>query len=799
MLQAFLPPGAVLLSFNGYPAVWERDLNGDGVQEIICGYQYNRKAYVLILALYEGQFRKVAEIEGKGYDLSFLQAVPVTREGQTELVVGWQAEAAWSMLSIYRWTSAGFQDIAPPDTWFSKLEVEDLPPYDGRAELALWSRRTAEAYEVEVYRWEAGHLQPAADTYPAYFPRVVAFYQANRRDDALHLYHLAEAQEKAGDVEGALRSLDDALTLPGAVDLQTELMRLRSTLLMGRARYVYPASLATEKGLKWGYIDEKGRFGIMPEYDYALPFQQNGMAAVQTAGKYGLITMSGKYAVPPRYDSVPVFRDGRASVVEGVGFQVIDERGRTLTNKAYSYIGSYQDGRAVAAEIDSQGNSVYGYLDRQGREAIPLQYKRADDFYKGKAVVQLQDNSFALIDQNGRVLQSYKYGFVGGRLGDGLLPFAEKDGGPYGYMDESGKVAIPPQYAMAGPFSEGYAVVNTSPDTYGLIDRNGRFVIQPQYASIRLLGQQRAAVGKALKEQQPYLGKQYAIADITGTLLTDFVYRDVEPYENGLASAFDGQNSFFLDTSGKAAAGYPVIEGRGTLQVEGDLIRADIDQKLAYYQRNGQLLWLQSMTTGLGDRYVVREQKYKPNPDYLVYYPIIEGMRDEAAQQKVNEKLRQLSQVKPIPKMQLDYTYSGSFSVSFFQKDLAVLKLAGYTYYFGAAHGMPTIIYAPVNLVTGEIYQLQDLFRPGSGYVKVLSDSIAKKIQTDPQYEYVFPDSYKGIAANQPFYLDNEALYVYFTPYEIAPYAAGFPTFIIPYTSIQPLLNTEGSFWRAFH
>ena len=38
---------------------------------------------------------------------------------------------------------------------------------------------------------------------------------------------------------------------------------------------------------------------------------------------------------------------------------------------------------------------------------------------------------------------------------------------------------------------------------------------------------------------------------------------------------------------------------------------------------------------------------------------------------------------------------------------------------------------------------------------------------------------------NQPFYVGRNALYIYFEPYEIAPYAAGFVTFRIPYEQMM--------------
>ncbi|MNP62681.1 hypothetical protein D3C76_1579810 [compost metagenome] len=97
------------------------------------------------------------------------------------------------------------------------------------------------------------------------------------------------------------------------------------------------------------------------------------------------------------------------------------------------------------------------------------------------------------------------------------------------------------------------------------------------------------------------------------------------------------------------------------------------------------------------------------------------------------------------------------------------------------------------------MYELKDLFKPNSDYVKVLSQIVGDQIKNDPQYSYVFPDTYEGISPNQPFFVTADALHLYFNPYEIAPYAAGFPTFTIPFVQIRDIINTEGSFWKAFH
>jgi hypothetical protein len=525
---------------------------------------------------------------------------------------------------------------------------------------------------------------------------------------------------------------------------------------------------------------------------------------VQVKNRSGLINRLGHFVVAPKYSTIATFSEGRAVVMDDQGFWVMDDQGSIITPKPHDYIGMYQEGRALFTGTDAAGTYLYGYLDREGKEVIPLQYQSATDFTGGKAVVQINEREYALIGPHGERLQTYPYAYVG-PLGEGLLAFKRNAHDPIGYMDEQGRVVIQPQFSGAQPFGSGRAVVNTAKNDalinqYGLIDKNGTFIIKPEYNDIEMLGEGRVAVGKAKDMQKPYLGSKYAIADTDGRFLTDFLYNHVTNYKNGAASADDDESTFFLDRSGQVVKHLPIIRGSGTLSMEGDVIRAVVDQRTSYYDRSGRLIWRSNTIIPLTEQYRVIEEKYAPHKDYYVYYPRIEGMENTTAQERVNQRVKELSQVKPIDRdAQLDYSYSGDFSVTFFKKHLLVLELTGYSYPFGAAHGMPSKVYAHVDLTNGNMYELKDLFKPGSNYVHVLGEIIGNQIKTNPEYAYVFPGSYKGIQADQPFYVKEDALFIFFNPYEIAPYAAGFPTFRIPFADIMSIIDGDGAFWRAFH
>lgn len=565
---------------------------------------------------------------------------------------------------------------------------------------------------------------------------------------------------------------------------------------------LYPASLKTVLGTKWGYIDNHGNFQIKPQYDSAMSFQTNGLAIVGVKDLFGIINILGNYIVKPKYGSINEFSEERAVVVDDKGFEIIDESGKVLTSKAYNYIGSFHDGRVLFSDTDKDNDSMYGYLDKNGKEVIPPKYQSANDFIDGKALVKISEKQFALINLKGDRLKTYNYPFVG-PYGDGLLVYKESLVGKSGYIDEEGKVILPIKYPTALAFNEGIAIVNMSDgiaNNYGIIDKKGNFIIKPLYNQITSIGEKRLALGKAIDEKQPYIGSKYSIADTNGNLLTDFKYISVTDYKEGLATACDNINIFFINVTGKVSEDLPILVGCGTLCVQGVLIQANVDNRLSYLNKSGQVVWRQNNIIPLNNLYSIIEKKYKPNKDYLVYYPELTGIKLKEVENKINNRLKELSQAKDIVSdIQLDYGYSGDFSVEFFDKNLLVLELDGYKFRFGAAHGMPTRLYPHIDLLSGAFYELKDLFKQNSDYVKVLSDIIGNEIKTNEDYSYVFPGTFKGIQPNQPFYVYENALYIYFNPYEIAPYAVGFPTFKIPFTEIKSIIDTNGSFWKSFH
>ena len=576
--------------------------------------------------------------------------------------------------------------------------------------------------------------------------------------------------------------------------------------------YLYPALVNTKDGVIYGYINKKGIFKIKPQFTEAYDFNNGNRAIVRSGDKFGLIDKKGNFKVNPIYDSISQFKEGRAIYNLNSKMGVMDELGEIITKKNYSFINDYSDGFAVVS-VSNNADSKYGYINKDGVEVTPIIYKQATDFNDGYGIVKITDGEFALIDQAGKIINTYKYNYVGG-YGDGLMFFSGGFGEKYGYINVAGEVVIEPIYYLATGFKDGMAVVSID-ESYngpsGVINTKGKFIFNQIYSSINLLGEGLVSLGMSIGEGEVKVRSIHAIGNSKGDILSDFKFLEVGNYNNGLAYASDEEYTFFIDNKGNVAKNLPKVKGSGTLEIKDNIVYANIDYEKYYLNKTGSVIYKPNKKIILSNQYSIIKEKYKPNINYLFYYPVITGVYNKKINAQINKELFEISYFTPYAEEGqskgriitiddvLDYSYYGNFLVEFYKKDLLVLDITGYYYPVGAAHGMPSKKTPAVNLVTGKFYSLGDLFMGGVYYTGELNKIIKNMIETDPQYEYIFKDEFKGITENQGFYIDNDYLYIYYPPYEIGPYSAGFITFKIKLDDIKGMINKNGEFYKSFN
>ena len=124
-------------------------------------------------------------------------------------------------------------------------------------------------------------------------------------------------------------------------------------------------------GKVWGYIDKTGAFAIAPQFAEAKEFHE-GLAAVNLAGTWKYINESGKV----------LFDAGKAVLV-----------------------GDFWEGLAAVhfreCSIDG-GDLRSGYIDRTGKQVLPVQYTSVSRFRNGLASVMMDEGNQTYVDRTGK-------------------------------------------------------------------------------------------------------------------------------------------------------------------------------------------------------------------------------------------------------------------------------------------------------------------------------------------------------------------------------------------------------------
>lgn len=112
---------------------------------------------------------------------------------------------------------------------------------------------------------------------------------------------------------------------------------------------------------------------------------------------------------------------------------------------------------------------------------------------------------------------------------------------------------------------------------------------------------------------------------------------------------------------------------------------------------------------------------------------------------------------------------------------------------------MPISDYYQFDIQTGTFFKLKDLFVKNSGYLDKLDIILTNAIQKsyDSGNTMVFPESFTGLTEEANFIITETALIIYFYPYDIAAYAAGFQEFSIPYEDLMDIIDVEGALWKS--
>ncbi|MCR8842771.1 DUF3298 and DUF4163 domain-containing protein [Paenibacillus sp. SC116] len=138
----------------------------------------------------------------------------------------------------------------------------------------------------------------------------------------------------------------------------------------------------------------------------------------------------------------------------------------------------------------------------------------------------------------------------------------------------------------------------------------------------------------------------------------------------------------------------------------------------------------------------------------------------------------------------------GSYEIKLNERELLSLTLTVYGYKKGAAHGMTYQRGLTFEVKSGHLYTLAELFRPDAPYVAFLSKDVARQIQ---EREIPTLEPFTAIAPDQPFYLTDKSLVLFYDLYQLAAYVYGFVYFPISIYSLQPITGEQSPLNRLYY
>ena len=192
---------------------------------------------------------------------------------------------------------------------------------------------------------------------------------------------------------------------------------------------------------------------------------------------------------------------------------------------------------------------------------------------------------------------------------------------------------------------------------------------------------------------------------------------------------------------------------------------------------------------------VIKEDQEALKVDMV--FPLVQGMKDKRVEEKINQIFQKdiLNFKNQLQAESEDYLklarsegweirkyVATTYYIVHYQKDnLLSLSVFYYSYTLGA-HGYTLQRAYNFNLENGKEILLSDILKEKKDDVDIINQEIKRQINLNPQEYFTEWAVFQSISQEQPFYLIEDGMVIYFGLYEIAPYASGIRYFKIPYS-----------------
>jgi len=121
------------------------------------------------------------------------------------------------------------------------------------------------------------------------------------------------------------------------------------------------------------------------------------------------------------------------------------------------------------------------------------------------------------------------------------------------------------------------------------------------------------------------------------------------------------------------------------------------------------------------------------------------------------------------------------------------LKLVTEAYIASSAHPYHLSVSYTFDLAAGKTLSLDGLFLPGASYLQAIADDCRAQLAARQMAEDIFAQGADPTPENYRVWnLTADGLLITFNEYQVAPYASGPQTVVVPYTRLKTLIDPHG-------
>lgn len=232
----------------------------------------------------------------------------------------------------------------------------------------------------------------------------------------------------------------------------------------------------------YGYIDANGNMAISAEYVNTRNFSSE-IAMVANDDRYLFVDKDGKEISGNWPENIAYDNDCRYDRLRYQDCDInklglVDKQFNVVIPAKYNFMGFCGDNGYCWFTTN---DTLYGFVNRDGKEVIPAQFVECYTFYDGATCVGVAQNNgdtlYGIIDATGKYLMEPQPMYLVS-LCDGMFAYLENE--YWGICDKRGNKLTEAIYQGIWDYVDGIAICQRD-DKYGYVDKKGVEIIAPQY------------------------------------------------------------------------------------------------------------------------------------------------------------------------------------------------------------------------------------------------------------------------------------------------------------------------------